>query len=208
MAKLDVKISLAVLSALATQRGLLNAKATDLENQTFILHSMVVANKPDGKPRSAALVAPGDDTPYIKARYINQTTKKAFLIPIRGLLGLDVATVGAGANKKFDKDTTPVEKVADFLMEKATDKDAALLPEKFTVVSVTPREQPSTGRIMYPPYCYAKFSDKVKELREADPNADLTPIYTDIEFMSSLYADEVAPQFANAEPTKSIVITF
>lgn len=205
MAKVEIKIGLEVLSSLVPQRGMLNAKAEDLEGQKFVLHSMVVRPTKEGKAGNKDLAKPTGDTLFVKARYINEKTKKAFLVPIRGLLGLDVASLPT-KNAKFDPASTPTEKLADQLMEKATDTAPATLPESFTVVAVTNRIQESSGQIMYPPYVYEEFVNAVETLRADDKEADLGPIYQDVAFMQSLYGGTILDRFKNVEPNKNIVI--
>lgn len=204
--KVEVKISLEVLNALVPNKSMLNAKASDLEGQKFVLHSMVVSPSPDKKARNKELMKAGDDTNFIKARYVNESNSKAFLVPIRGLLGMKIVEAGA-KNAKFDPDTTPTKQLADYLVEKATDSTPATLPPSFTVVNVAPRIQESTGAIMYPPYCYQEFQDKVDELRKDDKDASLDPIYQDIAFMSSLYSNAVSSRFSSTEPNKTITIS-
>lgn len=202
--KVEVKISLDVLNALVPNKGMLNAKATDLEGQKFILHSMVVSPSPDKKVRSKELMKAGDDTNFVKARYVNEKTSKAFLVPIRGLLSMKIID---GSAAKFDPTTTPTKQLADYLVEKASDNAPAMLPPSFTVVHVTPRIQESTGAIMYPPYCYDEFQAKVDEIRKEDKDASLDAVYQDVAFMSSLYSNPISSNFASAEPNKTITIS-
>lgn len=199
----EIKISMEVLNSMSPQKGLLTAKKADLENQVFTLHSIVV---PSDK-KSTLDSKPSEDNLFVKARYVNSANKKSFLIPIRGLLNLDIAQLPSGTkNVKYDAETTATMKVHEFLMEGAGE-GKAVLPQSFTVLSVEDRKQESTGRTMYPPYCYDAFSDRVKELRDADPKASLDSIYQDYDFMQGLYAEEPSSRFANAEATKQIVIS-
>lgn len=202
MSKAEFKISMEVLNSLSPQRGMLNAKAEDLKDQTFTLHSMVAPEN-----RKAQLEKPTEDNLFVKARYVNTKNSKAFLIPIRGLLNMAVVELGS-ENVEFEEGETETTRVHEYLMEHIKgDAKAIGLPEKFTVVSVKDRVQESTGRTMYPPYCYDRFNARVKELRDADPKASLDPIYQDYEFMQSLYADERADRHQNAEANKDLVIS-
>jgi hypothetical protein len=63
---------------------MLNASVKELENQVFTFHSIVAPAE-----KTADLTV-SDDNSYVKARYINSKTKKSFLIPIRGLLNLEL----------------------------------------------------------------------------------------------------------------------
>lgn len=203
MSKVKITISQEVLNSLAPQKGMLNAKSSDLENQVFNLHSIVA---PTGK--KADLVKAGDDSMLIKARYVNAKNKKAFLIPIRGLLNLDIAKIdGKNKNDKFVPGTTPTFKVHDHLLEIGVDGKGADLPDSFSVVAVSERKQEGTGHTMYPPYCYQAFSDRVNELRKVDADADLSSIYSDYDFMQGLYAEDRMERFSEVEATKVIVIS-
>lgn len=205
MSKVEIKISMEVLNSLSPQKGMLNAKATDLENQVFVLHSVVA---PTGRKAGLDGKTGDDDNLYVKARYVNAANKKSFLIPIRGLLNLEIAQMPEKTkNVKFEEGVTPTVRVHEHLIESITDGKAASLPQSFTVVSVADRIQEGTGYTMYPPYCYDKFSEAVNALREADPNASLDSIYSNYEFMQGLYADKPSDRFASAEATKKIVIS-
>lgn len=199
----DIKISIDVLNALAPKRGMLNAKESDLKGQTFVLHSMVT----NEASRSTDLKAVGEDNTFVKARYINKANSKAFLVPIRSLLNMDVAALDSD-NSEYDENTQTM-RVHEYLIDSIEDKKEVSLPKEFTVVNVAKRMQEGTDNVMYPPYCYAAYNEKVKELR-ADPEYDakdgLDAIYNDFEFMTGLYAGELEPRFANAEANKNITI--
>lgn len=202
MSKVEIKISMEVLNSLSPQRGMLNAKAEDLKDQTFNLHSMVAPDK-----KKTQLEKADGDNLFVKARYVNSKNSKAFLIPIRGLLSLNVVELGS-ENVKYEEGTTQVSKVHEYLMEHiGPDGKNISLPATFTVVSVKERIQESTGSVMYPPYCYDRFNEKVKEARATDPDAPLDAIYNDFEFMQSLYADGRSDRHQNAEANKDIVIS-
>ena len=207
MSKVKVTISLEILNALAPQKGMLNASSDDLLNQEFELHSLVAPDTSKKASMTDLKTFDKDDTQLIKARYVNTKTKKAFLIPLRGLLNLDIAQLGAKA-EKFVEGTTPTAKVHEHLLEKATAALPGELPASFTVVSVKDREQIGTGYIMYPHYCYQEFTDAIDALRAVDKEATLDSIYNDYTFMQGLYAKERKPSHVGVEATKSIVIAF
>lgn len=201
----EIKISMEVLNSLSPQKGMLNAKAGDLQDNVFVLHSVVA---PTGKKSTLDGKSGEDDNLYVKARYVNSSNKKSFLIPIRALLNLEIAKMPEKTkNVKFDAATMETIRVHEHLIETITDNKPTLLPQTFTVVAVENRVQEGTNNIMYPPYCYDRFSEAVKKLRENDAEASLDPIYSDYEFMQSLYADKPSDRFASAEPTKRIVIS-
>jgi len=207
MSKVKVTISLEILNALAPQKGMLNASSDDLLNQEFELHSLVAPERAKKTSMTDLKTFDKDDTQLIKARYVNVKTKKAFLIPLRGLLNLDIAQLG-GKTEKFIEGTTPTAKVHEHLLEKATAALPGELPPSFTVVSVKDREQVGTGHIMYPHYCYQAFTDAVDALTKVDANADLSSVYSDYTLMQGLYAEDRKPTHLNIEATKSIVIAF
>jgi len=203
----EIKIGIDVLNALAPKRGMLNAKAeelmgTDGDGQLFVLHSMVT-NDPD---KATDLKKVGEDNNFVKAKYVNKVNSKAFLVPIRSLLNMNVAMIDSD-NTEFDKDNTPTMRVHEWLINSIEDKKEVNLPGEFKVVAVENRIQEGTDNVMYPPYCYAAYNEKVKELRE-DPEWDgtLDAIYNDFEFMTGLYAGELEPRFSKAEPNKNITI--
>jgi hypothetical protein len=208
-----VPIGLEVLNSLVTNKTMLNASTLELEDQTFDLHSMVVG--PSSKqPTNKDLSKLSDNTPLIKARYVNSVTKKAFLIPIRGLLSLKRADLPS-PNDKYEKDVTPVSDLADVLMESATEKVPAALPPTFRVVSVENKIHAPTGEVMYPPYCYEMFSDEIKRLQTlakedtgSAENIDILSIYQNSEFMANMYKSPRADRFKSVEPNKVIVISF
>lgn len=203
MSKVSITISQDVLNSLSPQKGMLNAKSGDLLDQTFNLHSIVI---PTGKKAKDLDKYDADSTMLIKARYINASNKKSFLIPVRGLLNLDIAQVDS-KNAKYDPLTTATVKVHEHLLEVGTSGKSSELPPSFKVVAVTNRLQEGTGHIMYPPYCYKDFSDAVNDLRKVDENADLSSIYTNYEFMNGLYAEDRMERFSAVEATKVIVIS-
>jgi hypothetical protein len=197
----EIKIGIDVLNALAPKRGMLNAKESDLKDQVFVLHSMVT-NDPD---KSTDLKAVGEDNTFVKAKYVNKENSKAFLVPIRSLLNMDVATIDSD-NTEFTAET-PTMRVHEWLINSIEDKKDVNLPGEFKVVNVENRKQEGTDNVMYPPYCYAAYNERVKELR-ADPEWDgtLDSIYNDFEFMTGLYAGELEKRFETAEPNKNITI--
>ena len=206
MSKKDFTISMEVLSSLAPKKGMLNASESDLmgtdgASGTFELHSLVPGDK-----RKTNLSTAHEDNMYVKARYINKTTKRSFLVPIRGLLNMSLVQLGS-ENATFTEDT-PAMKVHEYLMEVIGDgSKPAALPETFTIVSVKDRVQQGTDNIMYPPYCYDAFNDRVKALRDADKDASLDEVYNDFEFMTGLYATERSARHQNAGANKDIVIS-
>lgn len=206
MSKISITISQDVLNSLAPQKGMLNAKKGDLINHVFNLHSIVAPSTSKKKADLDKFDAEG--TMLIKARYVNAKNKKAFLIPIRGLLNLDIAQIdGKNKNDKYVPDTTPTAKLHEHLMEINSEGKGSELPASFTVVSVEDRKQEGTGHTMYPPYCYQAFSERVNELRKVDPDADLSSIYSDFEFMQGLYAEDRMERYSAVEATKVIVVS-
>jgi hypothetical protein len=207
MSKVKVTISLEVLNALAPQKGMLNAKADDLNDQVFELHSLVAPEKSKKTSLTDLKTYDKDDTMLLKARYVNAKTKKAFLIPIRGLLNLDIAQLDGKAGK-YIAGTTPTIKVHEHLLEKATAAAPGELPPSFTVVSVEDRKQIGTGYTMYPHYCYQEFTDAIDALRAVDAEADLSSVYNNYEFMQGLYAKDVKSTHVGTEATKTIIIAY
>jgi hypothetical protein len=200
MSKVNITISLEVLNGLSPQKGMLNAAAADLEKQVFVLHSTVAP-----KDKSKDLMSVDDDNSYVKARYMNTKTKKSFLIPIRGLLNLGLVQMGTVSPKVTAN--TQVTKVNDWLLETAVDGRGVSLPESFYVVSVKNRVQEGTKAVMYPPYCYVAFNEKVEALKKEDPNADLSSIYQNYDFMQGLYSGKLEDRHSGAEATKEIIIS-
>lgn len=199
------KISEAVLNALVPQKGMLNSKVEELENQTFVLAGLVTSI-PKGNPEQAL----GDNTDTdaaqrVRVRYINKKSKQALLIPVRALLGLPVATLAA--NAKF-KEEMPTVRVFETMVEKPEEANLSMV-SSFTVVSVKPRKH-SSGNIMYPQYMYKKFNDAVKVVNDAAKEAgvepDLSSVYNNFELMQGLYSDKPEARFVNPEPIKDIVI--
>jgi hypothetical protein len=205
MSKVEIKISSEVLNALTPQRRFLNAKAEELINQTFSLHSIVPPNGAVVKD----LTKNNDDTTRVGIKFINDNTKQALTIPVRNLLMLQVAQI-SGKNAKYEAASTPVNRVHEVLLEAMTAGNGTAnlnAIEKFTVVDVQNRMVPGTDTLMYPTYAYEAFQAKAKELREVDKDADMAVIYNDRDFMQGLYGTELAAQYENIEPTKEVVIS-
>lgn len=207
MSKVQVTIAMSVLNALSPQPRMLNTKKEEIENQVFTLHSVFASrDTTNNKERVADLGKVNDDLNFVKAKYMSEKGK-AYVIPIRALLGLDIAVVTSENDTITDE--TPRIKVYERLTELGSATDKVALPETFTVLSVVPATQRGTDNVMYPQYMYKRFNERVKELQENDANADLAPIYSDFSFISSLYADGVAgleDMYKSAEPNKSITI--
>lgn len=199
-------IGIEVLNALSPKRGMINAAAADLMNQTFSLHSMVT-NDPT---KSTDLKAVGDDNTFVKAKYVNKENSKSFLVPIRSLLNLDVAEIPEGEGEGFKAGETPVKRVHEWLTNAIEGAKTVKLPGEFKVVDVVDRVQEGTDNVMHPPYHYVAYNQRVKAIQEDpdyDPATGLDAIYNDFNFMTELYAGDLEPRFKDAEANKAITIT-
>ena len=196
-----INISMDVLSSLSPQRGMLSAAVKDLLDQTFVLHS-VVTTDPE---KDNSLTETSEDNIFVKARYVNKDNSKSFTIPIRGLLNMDIAQLAKDGDK-FDENTETA-KMHEYLLEKITGESEIGLPPEFKVVSVVPRVQAGTENVMYPPHCYKAFNKRVEEVRESENyDGTLNAVYSDFDFMQSIYSGEKEARHASAEPTKNVTI--
>lgn len=206
MAKNKVMISVEVLNALAPQRGLLTGAVKDLLDQTFVFHS-VSAREADTE---TSLVEASEDNQLVRARYVNKESNKSFIIPIRGLLNLDVAALKATDNEEFDPENTDTVKMHEHLLESISGKEEIALPPQFKIVHVAERRQEGTDNIMYPPYCYKAFNERADKLNKDPENkTGILSLYQDIAFMQSLHtgkAEDREARHQSAEATKTITI--
>ena len=127
--KTDIKISIDVLNGLSPQRNMSNAKKEDIIDQTFVLHSLVTADP--SLPKKLDKMDT-ETTPRIKVKYVNKATAQSFLLPIRSLLNLEVASTVTkdGDNDEYDATADEAKKrVHEHLIAELEDsKSISLLP--------------------------------------------------------------------------------
>lgn len=192
MAK-NVKISKEVIASLLPQRNLLNAKTEDLLNQTFNLNSVIESDEFDND--NDRIEGP------VRLRFMNDKTNTIMTFPIRALLYSESTPVTDV--KKYDHETSEKEVVHAKLLEQAANNDDVKIPESFTIMHVEERKN-AAGNVVYPTYSYQAFQERVDAMKEGE---DITDIYTDFNFMSTLPGTKLATRFADIEPVKNIVIS-
>lgn len=206
-----VVISLDVLNSMAVQRTMLTLPVAELENQTFKLDDVLITSR-DKQGEVPDLGSINDNIMFVKAKYVNVETKKAVVIPIRGLLSVQVARLaadaaGTGKNAKkanFVKGATPTMTVSDHIVENAADGELTL-PAEFTVVGVENRKPfDGSNKPMYPNWYYAAWDAKVAEIAKA--GGEPSEIYTDRAFQATLQGTALSPRYKSAEAIKEITI--
>jgi len=186
-------ISKEVVASLLPQRSLLNQKADELLNQTFILNSVVESE--DFDEDNDRLTGP------VRLRFMNKKNGTLMVFPIRGLLFSDSTTVKDAA--KYDHKTSEKVVLHTRLLEAAANDDDVKIPEEFTVMNVETRKN-INDETVYPSYAYKAFQERVEALKEDE---DISSIYQDFNFMTGLSGGELATRFKDIEPVKNVVIS-
>ena len=188
-----IKISKEVIASLMPTRNLLNLPADQLLDQTFTLNS-VVENE-DYNENDGTIGGP------VRLRYMNSKTNAIAQFPVRGLLYAQTADVKSSS--KFDPENTETVVMHTRLLEEAANSEEVDIPASFTVVDVQNRTN-IDGKTVFPTYSYQKFQERVDAMSEGE---DISEIYQDFAFMSTLPGTALAERFKDIEPVKNIVIS-